>query len=338
MVKHDEAVELGDYTGAADPADPIWEPEDTVANDLRVDQDTAAQGEPVGHQADGQGDAAGGNGKQNTSQGQDQDEEQQTTRTTWSVVPEPPPPKKRRKRPKGGAGGKEPGPLTLVKSKQDTSTTPKNPKQLAKGKPAVSTVVQEESISVLKELGTAVNVCTQRMVAQETQKSRFDDDISVWAGQCERKVRRIADPLLQEDLMDHITYIIKQTTRGLYSVNTLKPPNSDQKKPVCKSPLTSFVSSFPTTSMSMSAPTTTTSVDVPTSVAQQSQSATHSQLNLLDQQQQLNVIAHWQLTGSSSSPGPVMESGVLQYPTQAEYASLTTIPTVFEHMGSSNNQ
>ena len=59
----------------------------------------------------------------------------------------------------------------------------------------------------------------------------------MWAGQIERKVRRISDPMLHEDLMDHLSCIVKQASQGQWSVNTIKSPTFTITK-AAKSPVT----------------------------------------------------------------------------------------------------
>ena len=73
--------------------------------------------------------------------------------------------------------------------------------------------VEDERVSVLKKLGSAVQMYKDRATAADKAPQKVEDDVSVWAGQIERKVCRIADPMLQEDLMDHLS-------RGQWSVNT----------------------------------------------------------------------------------------------------------------------
>ena len=51
-----------------------------------------------------------------------------------------------------------------------------------------------------------------------------EDDVSLWAHQCEPKIHKISDPLLHEDLMDHLSLIIKQASRGQWSVDNVQAP------------------------------------------------------------------------------------------------------------------
>ena len=94
--------------------------------------------------------------------------------------------------------------------------------------------VEEEGVSVLKELGSTVKMYKDRATADK-EPQKVEDDISVWAGQLERKVCRIEDPMLQEDLMDHLSFIAKQASRGQWSVNTLQSPSFTISKPTMQS-------------------------------------------------------------------------------------------------------
>ena len=148
----------------------------------------------------------------------------------------------------------------------------------------------------------------------------MEDDISVWDGQLERKVRRIADPMLQEDLMDHLSFIAKQASRGQWSVNTLQSPSSTIAKPTTQSVPPASATAIHQQQM------TSFNAGPSTPARQPGQSADH-----------LAPIAQWlHSVPTSSSPGlpqapqaqavgPIMP---LRYPGAVDYAALATVGTL----------
>ena len=106
-----------------------------------------------------------------------------------------------------------------------------------KKKQKPSNFVEEEIVSVLQELGSAVKLHKQPVTAADNEPQKI-----VWAGQIESKGRRMANPMLQEDLTDHLSYIVKQASRVQWSVNTIRSPTFTIAKPT-KSAVTSSLAS-----------------------------------------------------------------------------------------------
>ena len=222
----------------------------------------------------------------------------------------------------------------------DESTMKTKSAVLGKKQGKAANVVQEERLSVLQELGSAVKMYKKRIDAgsEENTPKKVDDDVSVWAGQIERKVRRISDPMLQEDLMDHLSYIVKQASRGQWSVNTLKSPTFTVATKAAKSPVTSFLASLPPAPSCRPATSSETfNTQSLTPVRQQviGQPQMH-----LQSQDQLAVFAQWiNSAGAGNSPGlpqgpqaqPVPQAATMRYPTAAEYANMTTVSNVVSH-------
>ena len=192
---------------------------------------------------------------------------------------------------------------------------------------------------MLQELGSAVKMYKKRIDAgsEENTPKKVDDDVSVWAGQIERKVRRISDLMLQEDLMDHLSYIVKQASRGQWSVNTLKSPTFTVTK-AGKSPVTSFLASLPP-APSCRPPTSSETFNTQSLTPVRQQVVGQPQMQL-QSQDQLAVFAQWiNSAGAGNSPGlpqgpqaqPVSQGATMRYPTAAEYANMTTVSNVVSH-------
>ena len=190
--------------------------------------------------------------------------------------------------------------------------------------------VEDDRVSVLKELGSAVQMYKDRATAAGKAPQKVEDDVSVWAGQIERKVHQIAEPMLQEDLMDHLSFIVKQTYRGQWSVSILRSPTFTISK-LTKLPLSSFVPSLP---------------PAPVPVGRQHQGNTDSftqsstqqvftpQMQQVQSTDHLAAFVQWLQSGpSSNSPGlpqgpqaqPVDQNVALRYATAAKYSTLSTV-------------
>ena len=169
-----------------------------------------------------------------------------------------------------------------------------------------------------------------RATAANKAPQKVEDDASVWPRQIERKVRRITDPMLQEDLMDHLSFIVKPASRGQWSVNTLRLPTFTISKPT-KSPLSSFVPSLP---------------PAPGPAGRQHQGNTDSftqastqqvfppQMQPVQSTDHLAAFAQWLQSGPSTNwhglpqgpqAQPVSQNVTIRYPTVAEYSALTTV-------------
>ena len=217
----------------------------------------------------------------------------------------------------------------------DESPTPAfASKQSGKKKQPATAQVNVERCAVLKELGSAVKAYKQRVCTPPenpiaAKSVVYEDEISLWAAQCERKIRKITDPLLREDVMDHLSYIIKQASRGQWTVDNVKGPSFPVPLPTQQLCVMSPARNAPPThtapptttaqfivpSASSSLPTANTQLIVPTASTsvQPIMHGTTTQLILpptgLSDQQLSSAFTQWlhtaTMTGSPSAPqGP----------------------------------
>ena len=145
-----------------------------------------------------------------------------------------------------------------------------------------------------------------------------------------RKVRRITDPMLQEDLMDHLSFIVKPASRGQWSVNNLRLPTFTISKPT-NLPLSSFVPSLPPAP----GPTGRQHQGNTDSFTQAStQQVFTPQMQPVQSTDHLAAFAQWLQSGPSSNlhglpqgpqAQPVSQNITIRYPTVAEYSALTTV-------------